>query len=108
MISGLFVRRAFISLLGVTCLLVLLIYTFQQGLSTRGLLIKHNFLGGSRSNVNSRLAGDFSKAISRRLGEVADEDASVKKKDDIEGGQVTHVGRKLSSIQMSQSAHTLY
>jgi hypothetical protein len=101
-------RRVILFLLGITCLLVLLIYTYQQELWTRTLLIERIFPGASRINVSAHSADDFSKAISRSLSEAADEDASKKKKDDIEKSQVIYVGSKFSFIQVSQSAHILY
>jgi hypothetical protein len=98
-------RRGFLYLLGITCLLVLLIYVYQQELWTPTLLIENNFPGDSRSNFNAHSADDFSKAIIRHLSEAAVEDASKKKKDDIEEGQVVYVVSKRSFIQVSQSAH---
>jgi len=102
-------RRRFLYLLGITCLLVLLIYTYQQELRTRTLLIENIFPWSSRSNVSAQSADDFSKAINRRLSAAADDDdASKKKKDDIEESQVMYVGNKCRFIQVSQSAHVLY
>jgi hypothetical protein len=101
-------RRVFLFLLGVTCLLVLLIYTYQQGLWSRTLLIERIFLGGNGNNVSAHTADDFSEGINSCLSEAADEDVSTKNKDDIEEGQVMYFGRKFSFIQVSHSAHTLY
>jgi hypothetical protein len=101
-------RRGFLYLLGITCLLVLLICTYQQELWIRTLLIKNIFSGTSTSNVSSHSADDFSKAIIGRLSTAADEDASKKKKDDIKEGQVMYVGSKPSFIHVPESAHMFY
>jgi len=101
-------RRDFLILLGITCLLVLLIYTYQQELWIRTLLIKNIFPGTSRSNVSAHSADDFSKAIIGRLSAAADEDASKKKKDDLKEGQVMYAGSILSFIHVPQLAHIFY
>jgi hypothetical protein len=103
----LYFRRGFLYLLGITCLLVLLVYTRQQGLWIRTLLIKNIFPGTSRSNVSAHSADDSSKAIIGRLRAAADENASKKKKD-IKEVQVMYVGSKPSFIHMPQSAHIVY
>jgi len=101
----LFRRRVFLCLLGITCLLVLLICTYQQELWTRKLLTENIFPWASPSNVSAHSADNFSKAVSRLLNVATDEDASKKKKDDLEEGQVMYIGSKCKFIQMSQSAH---
>jgi hypothetical protein len=101
-------RRGILYLLGITCLLVLLIYTYQQQLWPLTLLIENHFPGASRSNFSAHSTDNFNKTIIRLLSEAADEDGSKKKKDVIEEGQVMYVGSKLSFIQLSQSAHILY
>ena len=109
MMPDFFHRRGILCLLGITCLLVLLMYTYQQQLWPLTLLIENNFSEASRSNVSAHSTNNFSKAIFRRLSEAADEDDSKKKKKDvIEEGQVMYVGSKLSFIQLSQSAQILY
>jgi hypothetical protein len=101
-------RRGFLYLLGIMCLFVLLIYAYQQELRNRTLPIENIFPGASQNNVSAHSTDDFSKAVIRRLSEATDEDASKKKKDDIEESQVMCVGSKLSFIQVSQLAHFLY
>ena len=88
---GLSCRRVCFCLLGIACSLVLLIYTYQQELWTPTLYTENIFPWASPSNVSAHSADDFSRAISRRLNVAADQDASKKKKDGIEEGQVMYL-----------------
>jgi hypothetical protein len=101
-------RRVFLYVLGITCFLVLSIYTYQQALWNLKLLNVNIFPVGSRSNVSANLSNDFNETISRQLSEADEEDVSTKKKDEIEKGQVMSVGSNLSYIYVYQSAHILY
>jgi hypothetical protein len=91
-------RRVFLYLLGITCFLVLSLYTYQQALWNLKLLNENTLPVGSRSHISANVSNGFNETISRQLSEADDEDVNTKKKVDIEKGQVMSVGSKSSFI----------